>query len=187
MQYAHTDLLSYEDIDRDVDRIFRVFIDTSLIEFATSRATYWSNVLNLRRKYVTQFDRPDLLQKAGVLKRSGTESPSNFEDISNESLEEQPMDAWPAEDHPGTVGFVFWFDVRAAYWDSAGANKELLATLVPPDELGAFYEEAKAVRDRIHQAQDPNGVMEWRENDARTIIGSLLAKIVAATSSSRRG
>jgi hypothetical protein len=138
MLYEHTDLLSYDDIDKDVDGIFRAFCDTTLIEYAKDGAqntpAFWANVVNFRRKNLCPYDRPDFLERAS---KAEPPPPEDGERLTNEDFER-------------TRGFLYWFDVRAEYWSRNGANQKLVDTLVPAPELQELYHHAVAVQQRIH-------------------------------------
>jgi hypothetical protein len=151
MLYAHTDFLSYEDIDRDVDQIYRAFCDTTLIEYVKNNArnsqAYWAKVVAFRRQNLSPFDRPDFARKASS-------------DQTLESTEQSSTRVSQAEfEHART--FLYWFDVRAEYWAQNGADQNLADILVPADQLRFLYEQAKSVQQRISGAQGSAKALEW--------------------------
>lgn len=176
MHYAHTDLLSYDDIDRDVDRLFRVFCDTALIEFASNKKDtrdYWANVRAFRRVHLTPFERLDLIERA-----TGTKKP--LEDF--EAVEESENEASGDETSAHARDFIYWFDVRAEHWSTHGADQELLNTLVPSQQLSALYNEAKKVQKRIHDAQEVAAVVEWSAKGSSSTNALVVTKVIKTPS-----
>lgn len=168
MLFEHTDLLSYDDIDRDVDGIFRAFCDTTLIEYAKddvkTPGTYWAKVVKFRRENLSPYDRPDFLKKAG--------SPAAGKKLSDVDFEH-------------ARGFLYWFDVRADYWSRKGANQKLVDTLVPAEKLGELYRHAETVKERIDSAGKlPGASDDWTTLPRTT---SIIEKVTEGAAQRKAG
>jgi len=142
-----TDLLAYDDIELEVDRLFKGFLDASLMSFAASFplniTSYWKAVVEFRCRTLAlveetahAFFGPDeektcssLIDKLKKLEKTTTGPSGETENFD-------------------VIQFLYWFDVRADYW-STGGDPALLNALVPADQLASIYEQAKALKNRI--------------------------------------
>jgi len=177
--YSHTDLLSYDDIDNDVERIFRAYCDTSLIEFAesTRRVTrdgkkgepepgaYWRKVVVFRRANLSSHDRPDLLRRAVGL------------DDDTKRIDDA--------DSKFSVGFLYWFDVRAEYWAYGAADPELVGAIAPSKRLRSLYQQAQIVQQRIREAQEISMARDsagWKNGARSSFLAGAVAESLVVVS-----
>ena len=148
MYLAYTDLLSYRDINREVDQLYRAFLDTTLIELARDAggsAEYWHGVAEFRRENVDPLDRPTLAKASSA----GAHSAAS-------ERRSQPASDELSHSH----GFVYWFDVRAKYWAEAGADSDTLRLLASAEVVELVYEEARVLQKKIAAAEAvPKGLV----------------------------
>lgn len=135
------DLLAFSNIKDEVDRIFRAYLDTQLLEFANTYeepSDYWHHVLTFRN---------DTLKSKPFLKGKEPEEPQD------------PLEAAKAiprrsksGDEPGDFSsFYYWFDVRAQHWASRPRDEieNLIKELVPAKKLKWLATQARDLEQRI--------------------------------------
>jgi hypothetical protein len=133
----YSDFLSYQDIDKDVDELYRAFLDTTLIRRALEsnhEATYKEKVATLRRQYLDPNPRP----------RLDVDGPATSDKADDDKFIRARR-------------FLYWFDVRADYWWRARPSKHLLDALLKPSELALLHEQAHALQLRIDAAKAQHG------------------------------
>lgn len=153
--YSNTDMLSFDELDNDVDRLFRAYCDTSLIEFgegsmakgASKFATtgYWAKVVVFRRLNLCPYDRPDMLQLASPNEHA---SPSEH---ASPKLKDTPRIS--VENFKHASRFLYWFDTRAAYWATAAVDPSRLEAYPPAKKLLSLYKQMLVVQERIDNAR----------------------------------
>jgi hypothetical protein len=153
MQYAHTDFLSYEEIDTEVCRIFKAYCDAALMEAAKANPSgtvgYWSKVLEFRHAHLSPFDRPDMVRKAG-------KEPTK---LSDKALNEAKSGIEGKFAY--ALAFLYWFDARADYWSRHEVDQKLLKTTVSSAELATLFKSARDVQARIKDAEQIPGAVKW--------------------------
>lgn len=163
MNYAHTDLLTHDEIHRDVDRVFRAFIDTSLLQFAKESegnlASYWSKVVEFRRSNFGPLDREEFVELAGLEPTSPEEQRKRW------ALEQRNFKA--------RLPFLCWLDVRAHYWSNGSSDKRLIEIIVPAEKLEVLYVQIDAVHKRLQEATTFD--VTWDCRDDAEILEHLLA------------
>jgi hypothetical protein len=184
MQYARMDLLSYDNIDSELDRVFRLFCDASLIEFSLGSDKsegdhgqyYWRQVREFRREHLTKFERLDLIEKAtgqvppDVLSDSGGSSGLDADSVAADSTEDQRLDV------------LYYFDVRADYFFHHRPDRAVLENLVPAKPLGDLYTEIKKVQQRIRKSQRVAGVVEWCDDEGGATNALFVTKAIKTPS-----
>jgi hypothetical protein len=147
MYSAFRDLLSFTSIDDAIDKLFRIYLDTKLIELAEhlkkDRAetleTYWEEVLKFRRDSLDAYTLPVVGDQSGSKKDNLTEA----------------AEKWNAKQAQFEVAqaYLYWFDLRASYWCENPPNQALLAIIKPPTDLGIIRAEADILLKRISSAR----------------------------------
>lgn len=180
MNHAHLEFLSHEDIDRDVERVYRAYCDARLLEFAKkspNTAEYWKNVVTFRRANFGPLDRSEFVERA----------PKEMA----VPLEEQQQ-RWAAEGpkYAGRLEFLYWFDVRADFWSTIDKRKLDKEFVVTPEQLEMLHGEILAAQRRLHEAKALEGRdCNWRCRDRNDEILASLPRsrsgVEAASASSR--
>jgi hypothetical protein len=158
-----SDILSYSDVDDEVERVYRAFLDSTLIEYALqySRTSeqggaeggqcrccprkkqvevvekpYWEAVLRFRQEN---------LNPIPPRQRSG--APSAAWNENADARKRANEDRYRRD-----RAFLFWFDVRAYYW-SKRETSNILGTFEASVQLQLVYDQALALKKRVDAAR----------------------------------
>jgi hypothetical protein len=178
MNHAHLEFLSHEDIDRDVERVYRAYCDATLLEFAKSPdpAEYWAQVVTFRRKNFGPLDRSEFVERARA----------KVEAVPPENQRQR----WAEEGHnfTGRLEFLYWFDVRADFWSTLDKRKLDKEVVVTAEQLEMLYGEILAAKRRLQEAEGGDGNWSCR-NRNHEILQSLphSPPKTSGTSSAKRG
>lgn len=147
MHYAHMEFLSHEDIDRDVERIYRAYCDAMLLQFAKtspSTADYWEKVVLFRRDKFGPLDRSEFVDRTG-----GRVQPVPAA---------EQRQHWTAEgrNFAGRLEFLYWFDVRADFWSTVDNRTLHIEIVVTPEQLELLHVQVEAVQRRLREANTAN-------------------------------
>jgi hypothetical protein len=144
MNHAHLEFLSHEDIDRDVERVYRAFCDATLLEFAKESSTtaeYWAKVVTFRRANFGSLDRSEFVERAR----------GKVDVVPPE--EQQKLWADEGHKHSGRLEFLYWFDLRAEFWSTLDKRKLDKELVVTAEQLGMLHGEIQAARLRLQEAK----------------------------------
>ncbi len=147
MADAEIDVLAFRDLDAEVDRIFRAYVDTHLLEHAHQsegdRTKYWTSVLTMR---ATELGFPVMPSSPPAADRASDGLPLSLSEAAA-ALAGTEATAKAEE----FAGFRYWFDVRAQYWGARSREdvEKVHRELVPANRLKWLGTEAGQLRDRI--------------------------------------
>lgn len=140
MHDPHIDLLPYADIEAEVDRLYRAYLDASLIERAKQYKDdprgYWKQVLDL------------LKSEFGIDEKAAHKDPTEKEallDLFTKTSGAQPLSR-----------YLYWFDVRADYWSPPFGNSAWSAAveaLPSKQQLKSLFDQAAALKLRIDEQE----------------------------------
>jgi hypothetical protein len=141
MPSAFGELLSFSNIDDSViDTLFKLYLDTKLIGLAVQHAEapaksdlYWSDVRDFRRKNLDPFTEYEQEKELDKPKHKAA------------------SDAFKkhAERFQLSRAFLYWFDMRAAYWLGHKVDEDFLKIITPTADLGNLQREAQILGSRI--------------------------------------
>lgn len=133
MDYVQLDFLAFEGIDESVDTAYRAFLDVSLLQLAAKPFTTeacWEEILDFRRREL-------------YAPRAG-----DVESILDQLISEgDPLQSYK-------FGFLYWFDVRAAYWIERKSKGEKLHELISPETMRSIFNEFLAIQQRLSAANE---------------------------------
>jgi hypothetical protein len=126
------DLLAYDGISQDADRLFAAFLDMALLEFARDhRDSYWRKVAEFRAAELDPID---------ARKVDGLDA-ADLADLIEKA------DAAP---YKNGRAFLYWFDLRAQYWHSrTGAISKDLKTSA---EIKTLYDANRELQEQLKKA-----------------------------------
>jgi hypothetical protein len=136
MNEAYYEVLAFRDIESRVEELFRAFLDVKLIEFASEGVTgYRDKVAKFRRDHLSPYNR------------------ATIDSSSAEGIELSPDKAAEVE---SAAQFLYWFDLRAQFWElNYRKAEELDEKLESGDRLAMLYADAKRLRDRLEKRGEP--------------------------------
>ncbi len=142
MYSAYGEFLSLAHIDSAVDGIYKAYLDSVLIGIRIEAKTdpaYWSAVEGFRKDNLDPFTRAagqtmlkdeDLAARKDVLGR----------DEAKRERFEQAND------------YLYWFDLRAKFWDKTAIDDQIRALVTSPDDLLRLEQAAKELQRRRERA-----------------------------------
>jgi len=169
-----SDILSYSDVDDEVERVYRAFLDSTLIEYALqhSKTTepggaeggqcrccprkkqvevvekpYWEAVLRFRQENLNPIPpRPRWADPCAELPSTLAQRQRECEEL-KEARKKANEDRYRRD-----RAFLYWFDVRAYYW-SKRETSNILGTFEASMQLELVYQQALALKRRVDAAR----------------------------------
>jgi hypothetical protein len=153
MHYAHMEFLSHEDIDRDVERIYRAYCDAMLLQYAKSPSSdYWAQVVEFRRANFGPLDRTEFVERAP-------------KEVARTIEEQQELWAANKDKYVGRLEFLYWFDVRADFWSTVDKRTLHKEVVVPAEQLKLLHVQIEAVQRRLYEANADNWHCRHRNDE----------------------
>jgi hypothetical protein len=156
-----SDILSYSDVDDEVERVYRAFLDSTLIEYALqhSKPSDQGGAEDGQCRCCARKKKVEVLPEAywGAVLRFRRENlnpipPRQRWAASDVELSEDARKSASEDRYQRNRAFLFWFDVRAYYW-SKRETSNILGTFEASVQLQLVYEQALALKRRVDAAR----------------------------------
>jgi hypothetical protein len=171
MDSSYRELLAFTSIDNAVDKLFRAYLDTTLIGLAetyTGDSDYDNVVSSYRSRVLEPF--------------------TSAQDTAAKATARSRYDSNRAR-FAAVQAYLYWFDIRAAFWRGKRPDQYLLDIVEPAEDLKNLQTESNILRKRLEKVgearkyADPDA-KRWRalsaigaKDNARSMI--LLDVIIA--------
>ena len=150
------ELLSFTSIDSAVDKLFKAYLDSKLIDFATPSPSvaslsawrlpddYWGKVTEFRRSNLDPFTVPRT--KSGLTGVQGV-----LPEAARKEAQRKLEAPHERERAKHARDYLYWFDIRAVYWSKTPLDSALRTLVVSADDLLKLQRAAKELQDRLQK------------------------------------
>jgi len=174
MYSAYGEFLSLARVDSAVDGLFKAYLDSTLVGFRLDdTCPYSDNVLEFRRQRLDPF----------TLKKNQTMLP----DATRLSIQARlEKDEAGRTFYDQAADYLYWFDLRAAFWEKAEVDDQIKSLVTSPEALLKLRDAAIELQARRAWALDAERKKEKQPvTKARPTASSSILPIVVADSTKR--